>query len=35
MATARSWHVAADMYGLEGRGKLEHVGDFEFLRSDP
>jgi GNAT superfamily N-acetyltransferase len=29
------WHVSADIYDLEGRGQLEHVGDFEFVRINP
>ncbi|MEV7471988.1 hypothetical protein AB0O20_36760 [Streptomyces kronopolitis] len=29
------WNVSADIYDLEGRGQLEHVGDFEFVRFDP
>ncbi|MGW4441909.1 hypothetical protein [Streptomyces sp. NPDC004682] len=29
------WYVSADIYDLDGRGRLEHVGDFEFVRFDP
>ncbi|OEJ23206.1 hypothetical protein AS594_00415 [Streptomyces agglomeratus] len=29
------WNVTADIYDHEGRGALEHVGDFQFVRIDP
>ncbi|MBT2508551.1 hypothetical protein J7I98_22205 [Streptomyces sp. ISL-98] len=29
------WNVSADVYDHEGRGTIEHVGDFEFVRIDP
>ncbi|MEW2636178.1 hypothetical protein AB0903_32190 [Streptomyces sp. NPDC048389] len=29
------WHVAADLYDLEGDTRVEHVGGFEFYRADP